>query len=126
TQVSSSGTITIGGSATDTATISGGFGTPTGSVTFTVYATTDCSGSAVSGFPGSTSISTTTVSGGTATSALFTPASAGVYYWKAVFSDTDGNNNGVTTTCGTTGAGSEILTVNKAAPTVTTIIKNST
>ena len=125
TQVSNSGTITVGTTATDTATVSGGFGTVTGSVTFTVYMTNGCSGSPVSGFPGPSSSSTVVLSGGTATSGVFAPISAGTYYWKAVFTDTDGNNNGTTMTCGMGGPSTEILTVNRASPTVTTTLSYS-
>jgi hypothetical protein len=125
TQVSNSGTIIIGATATDTATVSGGFGTVAGSVTFTVYTTNGCSGSAVSGFPGPSSSSAVILSGGTATSGVFTPPSTGTYYWKAVFTDTDGNNNGTTTTCGTAGPSTETLTVNRASPTVTTTLSYS-
>ncbi len=125
TQVSNSGTITIGATATDTATVSGGFGTLTGSVTFTAYTTNDCSGFAVPGFPGLSSSSTVILSSDTATSGVFTPPSAGTYYWKAVFNDTDGNNSGVTSTCGTPGSPTEILTVNRASPAVATTLSFS-
>jgi hypothetical protein len=125
TQVSNSGTITVGAGATDTATLSGGFGTVTGNVTFTAYETNGCSGHAVSGFPGPSSSSTVALSGGTATSGVFTPPSAGTYFWKAAFVDTDGNNNDTTTACGTAGPSTEILTVNKASPTMATTLSSS-
>ena len=91
TLVSSEGTITIGSSATDTATISGGYN-PAGSVTFTAYSDSSCATTPVF-------TSTVPVSTGTATSGTFTPATAGTYYWQASYSG-DGNNNGYTTACG--------------------------
>ncbi len=104
--------LALGGSATDTATLSSGY-SPTGTITFTVYgpsASADCSGTPVA-------TSTATVSGnGQYTSGTFTPAAAGTYYWIASYGG-DGNNNTAATKCGDTG---ETLTVPKLSPTIST------
>jgi parallel beta-helix repeat protein len=103
--------ITIGGSATDLATVSGG-SSPTGTVTYTAYSDSACTTLVFTsaGVPLGTS------------SAAFTPTATGTYLWIASYSG-DGNNNPVTTTCGAT---NEVLTVTKATPTITsTVTPNS-
>jgi len=107
TTVSSGGTVSIGNSATDTATLSGAYN-PTGSVTFTVFSNSVCSTQVYT--------STNAITGTTATSGSFTPTSGGTYYWEASYPG-DANNNGYTTTCG---AGGETLTVTKASVTIST------
>jgi len=120
TTVSSSGTITIGGSATDQAVFANGFGTLTGTLVLTAYSDSSCATVAFTS-------STITVNGnGPYTSNSFTPTSAGTYYWKATFTDTDGNNNNVVTTCGSGGPASERLTVNKVSPTISTSLSATT
>ncbi len=103
--------VTIGGSATDTATLSGG-SSPTGSITFSVYgpnSSMNCSPLVYT--------STATVNGnGQYSSGTFTPAAAGTYYWIASYGG-DGNNNTAATKCGDTG---ETLTVPKSSPTIST------
>src|SRR5207237_856377 len=83
----------VGQAIHDVATLTGGFN-PTGSVTFTVYqpGDTTCSGAgtAVGG--------AVALSGGTATSADYTPQTPGLYRWVAHYSG-DGNNNSVTGPC---------------------------
>jgi hypothetical protein len=107
----SASSITIGGSATDTATFSGAYN-PTGSVTFTAYSNSACTTLVYS--------STKAVSGSASTSGSFTPTSVGTYYWKASYPG-DSYNTAYTTTCG---AGGESLTVNKASPTITTTVSS--
>jgi hypothetical protein len=104
--------ITIGGSATDTATLTGG-NNPTGTVDFTVYSDSSCTTSVF------TSINRP-VSSGSATSEPFLPGAVGTYYWKAVYSG-DSNNNGVSGACGV-GVSGETLTVNKAATSIATAV----
>ncbi len=102
-------------SAADTATLSGGYN-PTGTITFAVYyANASCT---------STPLFTSLVvvnGNGNYVSASFTPASAGTYYWVASYSG-DTNNNPFTAPCGASG---ETLTVQKANPTVTTWVLDS-
>jgi len=101
TSLSNSGSITIGGSAADSATLVGAYD-PTGTVTFTAYSDASCSTLAFT--------STNPVSGHTVTSGSFTAPLPGTYYWKAAYSG-DSINNGFVTSCGTDGDPSEILTV---------------
>ncbi|MGC8498036.1 MAG: Ig-like domain-containing protein, partial [Acidimicrobiales bacterium] len=69
-----------GTSATDSATVSGGYGTPTGTVTFTLYKGTAPSGTAT-GYS-----DTVTLSGGTATSSTASGLAAGNYYFLVSYS----------------------------------------
>ncbi|MDA4123928.1 MAG: hypothetical protein OK438_00565 [Thaumarchaeota archaeon] len=118
TTVSSGGTISIGGSATDQGTFSNGYGTLTGTLVFKAYSASSC----LSGL--SFTSNTITVNGnGPYTSNSFAPNPAGTYYYQATFTDTDGNNIGFTSACG--GAG-ETLTVNKASPTIATTLSATT
>ncbi|TMC00456.1 MAG: hypothetical protein E6J40_02060, partial [Chloroflexi bacterium] len=90
------GPVTIGGSISDTATLSGASG-PTGTMTFNAYSNAACTTSVFS-------ISTTTLVGPdgsgnfTASSGNFTPLAAGTYYWIASYGN-DPNNAPATTKC---------------------------
>jgi hypothetical protein len=152
----SASSVTVGSSVTDTATLTGTsangvpFGTVnffecgpsssppdcssggsqvgvnadgTGTVTFTLFDNSTCSGTAVfSATSGGVSGSGTK----TVTSADYTTAKAGTYYWIASYSG-DSNNNPAVTSCGDTGETSTvspgsakvIKTVNGATPTGT-------
>ena len=88
--------ITIGGSASDLATVSGG-SSPTGTVTYTVYRDSACA---------TPVFTSTTIPLGTH-SGVFTPSTAGTYFWVAKYNG-DVNNNAVSTICGASG---ETLTV---------------
>ncbi len=117
TQVSNSGTIAIGGSATDTATLSGGFN-PTGTITFQVYGASDsvCAGSAIF-------VSAKPVSGnGLYVSDAFSPSGLGTYHWIASYSG-DANNNAFSTGCRDTG---ETLIVIQASPSLSTAVSPPT
>jgi hypothetical protein len=92
----------------DTATLSGAFIAPTGSVTFALYSNIVCT-TAVSGVSGSGVISGASAS----YSVNWTPANAGKYYWIASYPG-DANNTGVTGACG-----SETVVVT-AQPTIST------
>ena len=83
----------VGSNFTAKASVTG-FGTPTGTVTFSLYASATCTS------PSSYSQSGFTLSGGAATGTL-TPMIAGTYYWQAVYSG-DTNNLPSTSTCSTT------------------------
>lgn len=76
-----------------TASVTGnsGYGTPAGTVVFSLYTSSTCSGSPVS------STAPVTTSGGSATGGL-TPA-AGTYYWRAVYTPTDTYNLTSTSAC---------------------------
>jgi len=87
-----SGSVPAGGSLSDSATLFGG-ASPTGSVTFTLFA------------PGDTTCSTpiaaktVALSGETASSGAVTAGSAGTYNWVAAYSG-DANNSAATSPCG--------------------------
>ena len=93
-------TVTVGGSITDTATVTGGPApapAPTGTVTFTVFGPNNAT---CTGAPIFTS-ATRPLAGGpppTATSAPFTPPAVGDYRWIASYSG-DTNYAAVTSTC---------------------------
>ena len=116
TQVSNGGTITIGSSFNDKATISGTAGVPgaTGTVTFNVYSSADCSGMPVF-------TSTNNVSSGAATSASFTPTAPGSYRVVATY---NGDTN-YTTKAGSCGDTGEAMTVNQATPGLSTQVSSS-
>jgi hypothetical protein len=101
--------VTLGGSIKDTATVSGG-SSPTGTVTFKLYNNSSCTAPAVF-------TDTETLSGGSATSASFTPTSAGDYFWIASYSG-DANNKSVSGSCGDQG---EKSTVNQKQPSISTV-----
>ena len=100
--------VSAGGSATDTATVSGGVD-PSGAVTFTLYGPgdTDCTGPVVG-------TDRATLSGGTATSAPLPVGGVGDYRWTAVYGG-DANTAAVTEKCGAEG---ETTTVGQATPAV--------
>jgi uncharacterized protein (DUF2141 family) len=108
--------IILGGSpssATDTATLSGGYD-PTGTITFSVYYS--ASSTAVCTDLVFTSSPVTVVGNGMYTSESFTPTVAGYYFWTAAYSG-DSNNSAYTTPCGATG---ETLSVSVTMPTLNT------
>ncbi|HEY3162962.1 MAG TPA: DUF11 domain-containing protein [Candidatus Limnocylindrales bacterium] len=82
------GTIDLGSSVTDTATLTGTKGTVTGSVEFftcfSASAAPDCS-------TGGTSRGTKTLSGGSATSNAFTPAAVGYYCYRVEYTPAEGS-----------------------------------
>ncbi len=106
-------TITLGGSTTDKATVSGGF-SPGGTVTFNVFTSTTCTGTPVF------TSANKPLSGGMATSDSFQPGSIGTFRWLATYNG-DANNNAVTSTCGVP---SETLTVNAPPQATLTVIKH--
>jgi RHS repeat-associated protein len=116
TTLSPSGPITVGSSATDTATVSGGY-MLTGSVTWNVYTTTDTTCQA----PLNSSPLSAGLTAGSATSPPFNPASPGTYQFVATYTG-DGDNLSVSTACTDPG---EQLTVNKATPAITTTLSPS-
>src|SRR2546428_756428 len=112
TTVLSDTTITVGGTATDTSTLHGQTATAGGTVTYNDFANSNCA------TPG-TVVSIVTVSNSVVpNSRTVTFNSSGTFSFNAVYSG-DANNNGSTSSC-------ESLTVNKAAPTITTTINPST
>lgn len=86
-------TASAGTSFSATATVAGssGFGTPAGTVVFSLYTSSSCSGGA------SYATSAQTLSAGAATGSL-QPA-AGTYYWRAVYTPTDAYNLTSTSAC---------------------------
>ncbi len=114
TQLSAT-TIIVGQSVTDTATLTG---TPPdgdldGTVTYNFY-----SGGSCSSFISSNS--QTVIGGFVPTSTPFTPMSAGTFSFKAHYGgSSDGDTNVADSIC-------EILTVNKASPTLSTVLSATT
>jgi hypothetical protein len=105
-----SANVSLGGTISDTATVSGAYG-PTGTVSFSLYGP----GDATCG----TWISLTYVSldsNGRATSPDFTPTTPGTYRWVASYGG-DANYNGVTGACNDP---TESVVVSKAVPIVAT------
>ena len=106
--------VVIGNAIHDTAVLSGAVG-PTGTITFNLYATADCSGSPLF----STSV---TVNGnGSYGPVAFTPDAVGTYHWIASYSG-DGNNSPIAGACGDAG---ENDTVIKASPAISTSANES-
>ncbi len=105
-------TISVGGSASDSATLAGGFN-PGGTVSYEFFAGSTCSGP-------STAVGTpvTVTSGVVPNSASQTFNAAGLYSWNAIYSG-DSNNNSAVSQC-------EPLTVNKASPTIATTLSSTT
>jgi hypothetical protein len=110
-------TVAIGGSGLDdiqlydTATLSGAFGTPSGTMTFGLYTDPSCTSTV-----GAWAIDpdAVTVTGNATQSDLtyaFHASGAGTYYWQVSYSG-DTNNNAVASTCGdTTGGNHEVSVV---------------
>ena len=92
----SASAITAGGSAYDTASLSGGT-SPTGTVTYSVYTDSSCSNAASGLQP---TPATVTVGSGAAVpnSAAVTFPTPGTYYWHAAYSG-DSNNAAATSAC---------------------------
>ena len=113
-------TIDLGDSFTDTATVTGepGFPTPTGTVTFRIYGPTDAT---CTGTPVFTSANRP-LTGGTATSAPFTPTAIGTYRVIARYNG-DANYDPVAGVCGDTG---EQVVVSPATPTIATQVNDAT
>ena len=109
-QTTASPDVAIGGNVTDSATLIDAYN-PTGDVTFRLYEPDDtrCS-AAVFTSPGSINPD------GTATSAAFTPTSAGTYRWVASYVG-DPNNDAVIGACSDPGA---TVVIAKATPTMQT------
>ena len=108
---------TIGGTIHDVATLSHAAAV-TGKVTFKVFSTSDCSGTALATF----SNVAASPSGGngdgtwTFTSGNYTPSATGTFKWTATFAG-DSHNSSITEGCGGT---NETSTVSKATPTIST------
>jgi hypothetical protein len=98
----------IGTVLQDTASLSGG-SSPTGSIEFNLYATKDCSGTAVD-----TEKVPVSGDGPYSTSTGYKTAAAGTYQWTAAYSG-DASNSPVNTACG-----DEPVTVSKASPAIAT------
>ena len=113
TQLSST-TIGIGGSVSDTATITGGYGTLGGTVTFYYCSGSSCTVASGTEVGSPVSVTSTGSGSGTAQSSSQTFSTAGSYSWIAVYSG-DTNNNGVTS-----GSTVEPLTVGLASPSIST------
>jgi CSLREA domain-containing protein len=100
------GSVTVGGSAADTAAVSGG-DDPSGTVTFNLYDNPNGTGTPLF-------TDTEPLSGGTATSKRYTTAGTGTDYWVATYNG-DRNNNPVAS-----GLAEEPVSVSAATPTIRT------
>ncbi|HEX3824690.1 MAG TPA: Ig-like domain repeat protein [Mycobacteriales bacterium] len=105
-----SGTVSVGNTVSDTATLSGG-ANPTGTVTFDLYGSGDTSCSKTPAFTASKNVT----GNGTVSSGTFTAATAGTYRWTAAYSG-DTNNAGSATSCN---SAHSTTTVSQATPTIT-------
>ena len=104
----SAGTVTVGASVHDSATLSGATATASGTATYTVYTDSACSQGAIDA--GTKTVTNKIVPD--SNNVVF--SSPGSYYWQVVYSG-DVNNSPATSTCG-----SEIVTVGQFAPILTT------
>jgi hypothetical protein len=114
----SESTITVGGSVTDTATLSDATGSASGNITISVFSgnsASACSGTAIA-----SEIASPTTDGNGSYTASFSSLAAGSYEFQASYAG-DGNNLPAKSVCGT-----EPLTVNQAAPSITTSLSQST
>ena len=109
--------ILMGASVTDTATLSGSY-SPTGSVTWNVYAASDTTCKT----PLNTSSLTASLSGISATSSPFTPGAPGMYQFVASYPG-DANDQSAAGSCGDP---NEQFMVSKAAPQISTSPTTST
>jgi hypothetical protein len=117
-------TVAAGSKVYDTSTLSGALGTPTGTVTYSLWTDSACSVAATSplftntgGGTSNTSDALSLNANGTLpNSPVLTFSSPGNYYWQATYSG-GGRNSGATSTCST-----EPLTVQAPPPMATTIL----
>jgi hypothetical protein len=113
TTLLSSNSVSIGTAVHDSATLSGATSTAGGTVTYTVYSDNTCTTSVASG-------GTKTVTNGIVPdSDPVTFNSAGTFYWQASYSG-DVNNSSATSDCT-----SEQLVVNPNAPTIATVLSDT-
>jgi hypothetical protein len=112
-QTNASPPVVVGDSIADTAELTAEHSPAAGDVTFRAYGPADatCSGSAA--FTSTVPIA----GGGTASSAAFTPAVAGVYRWVASYAG-DANNDAANGACNDPG---ETVTVAKASPAIRSV-----
>ena len=102
----------------DVATVSGG-SSPTGTVTFNIYTTNNCTGAIWN--TSLNALNGTSPNGPTAQSNSFGPFSPGTMYYFVATYNGDGNNNPASSPCI-----SEPLTVSKVSPTLSTNLSSST
>ena len=114
TTTSSSSTVIIGGSISDVATVSNGF-SPTGTITWHVYASADTNCTT----PLFSYTGTQTVNGNTtySPSASLTPTNIGTYIWGFTYAPGADLNNNAVSGCG---GANESFNVTKATPTIST------
>ncbi|HEV8359730.1 MAG TPA: Ig-like domain repeat protein, partial [Candidatus Thermoplasmatota archaeon] len=84
TTTPSSASISLGETVADSVTVTGGIGTPTGTVDFYICSPSELTGGVCSA--GGTFVSTETLVGGAATSDDYTPDVAGTWCWRGVYS----------------------------------------
>ena len=104
----------LGGSVSDTATITFPVGAtvPTGTVQFSLYGPNDATCAGAPAFQSTNTVSPATATTATATSSSFTPAATGTYRYVASYSG-DVNYNPLTSPCN---AANETVTVTPASP----------
>ena len=125
----SAGVIVVGGTAVDTATVTGdaSHGVPTGTVTFYSCAATSSAGctggTEISGTTGAPNPAPLSSSGGftsTATSPSITPSSPGTYCFGAVYTSDASKYTGSSDNMGDTVVSNECFTVGAATSSITT------
>jgi len=104
----------IGGSISDTATVTGGL-SPSGTVTFGLFSPGDTTCSGTNLVAGTAGFVNVPLSAGSATSAAYTTTQTGIYNWEATYNG-DTNNSPAMSACGT-----EQVTVGPASPVIPTI-----
>src|SRR5262249_62435687 len=108
----SSGSVTVGVSISDSATVSGGYN-PSGTVTFNLYDNPTGSGTPLF------TDANEPLSGGVANSGSYTTTATGTRYWVATYNG-DSNNNSVSS-----GVAEEAVVVNPATPAIVTNVSRS-
>ena len=104
TTTAMAGPVTVGSNINDTAHLSGGFGTLSGTITFHVFAPGDSTCSTPIAVPPAATVS----GAGDYTSGNYTTSAVGTYRWIAHYSG-DANNNIVDTACNDTGESSTVI-----------------
>src|SRR5258706_4822982 len=110
------GTVALGGTINDSAVLGAGVNTPSGTILFSLYDSSDSTCQNAAAFTNSVSVSG---NGNYNTSSGFTVLAAGIWHWVASYSG-DLNNKAVSGDCS-----DEAVTVNKADLGITTEIHNS-
>ncbi len=111
TTVPDGGSVPVGSVINDTAVLSGATATAGGTVTYKLYASADCSGTALNTF------NVTVTNGVVPASPTVTLSAVGTYNWVVSYSG-DANNEAATSACG-----AETVLITQLKPSITTTVK---